>query len=177
MSERDESIRLEEMLSDVRKYVRGRSRPYRARFGTSDVVQECAVQLIQERQPMETQQSTDSQVPKSWLFKIGRGVASKMRRFNDAKCRAINSEAIMDVEQIGSDESGSTLKANATVAALVLATSGLDSHLRKIIDMHYRQRLSLREIACRLKLHPKAIQRQHKLALNQLKKAVSDSFG
>lgn len=169
-------IGLQELLDRMKPAIRGRSTGgYRARFSTSDVTQECAIQLISEFSSADADASPrDRQITLAWLKTIARGTAAKMRRKNSAACRSIEREENVNLgfkskEALRPDEE---IEIREMTSKLVSVLATIGTFQRRVIDGHYRNGKSLRAIALEMDICPKKIQRVHNAALAEIKRKL-----
>lgn len=168
----------QEMLETIRTSVHGQShRKFQSRFGTSDVTQECAIQLINEFRS-RAEKKEEPTITRKWLKLIGRGTAWKLRRKNDALRRSVSAETLKDLDRVpnaASQSPDAVAILNEHSASLIYAIGQLSPLERTVIDGHYTKQMSLNEIARSLGINRKKIQRVHSAALAKLKTELVES--
>lgn len=159
-------IDIQKLIDVIRPGVSGRNKANRARFHTSDVTQECAVQLIKE---FEKEDRKDPRITKSWLKKIGYGTSAKMHRKNAAECRSAKRESGDDVAFYSEPQAtpAELAEYREIQANLVIALTKLDREEHELIDAVYNNNQSLNQFAksngltyhCARKVHAGALQK------------------
>ena len=166
---------LQNFLDLIRKEISGSSATrYQSRFQTSDIVQESAVQLISEFANCDSE--SPGQITNAWLKVVGRGNAAKLRRKNDAECRAVSKEVTLESDPKTSFASPEDSAEFAEVSAsLVIAVARLDFLERKVIQAVYGENRSLASVAEELGCCKKKIQRVHTAVLDKLARSLKQS--
>ena len=164
------------MTELLRSTIHGRiGRQHQARFGTSDVVQECAVQLIHEFEKLAPEDAAPP-IKKSWLSKIGFGNTARLKKRDRAQCRSVERESSGACDFPSHQATPDEIAASEEIAnRLVVALSTLNSLESEIINRHYRLQQSLNSIATDLGLSSKKIQRSHRAIIQKLKKELTRS--
>ena len=171
MSESTKDIN--DLLNTIRPIIRSQNRGFEFRFRTSDIMQECAVQLIKEK---SKRQNTSNDLPsnRGWLKTIAVSVVCKMRRFHLAKKRDVRRESQPSENCIEESHTPSEIAVFREMSAqLFLAIANLEKSQRRIVHDHYHRGLSLAKIAEQLELDPQYVRRQHKSALEKLRMSVA----
>lgn len=159
------------LLDVIRQNVRGKISPrHRARFGTSDVSQECAIQLIKEFQNRSDDQPPP-QITNAWLAKIAFGHAARLRKREVADKRAVNREtAQANGTLVSKSDTPANLAENKEITSLLLhELSELPPVESEIIRRHYQERESLSSIASSVGLERKKVQRLHRQIIVRLR--------
>ena len=168
-------MQIGDLVESVRPKLRRLNVGFQSRFGTSDISQELAVRLI------ELDQNTDEECfreesktcSKPWLSKVGKNIASKLRRYHSAAKRNVKSESELEKGvQSGTQSPCENAIFHEHSVELVIAISSLDSISRLIIDGHYSKGKSLSAIAKDLELNPRYVQRKHKQAIDELRRLI-----
>ena len=163
-------MNIQDLLNIIRPNVSGRSQASRSRFQTSDVTQECAVQLIKEFRKREAE-GVEPQVTKTWLTKIGRGTAAKLRRHTNARCRDVTRESKQDVQLHSSTDVNPDELAvsNEMQSMLVLALTRLSVEENEVIDLRFNHNQTISAIARHMDLPRHQIQKIHDTALDKIR--------
>ncbi len=164
-----------ELVEAVRPKLRRQNVGFQSRFGTSDISQELAVQLIEYNRVDKHNRTSDEPATSSlaWLSKVGKNVASKLRRYNSAAKRSVDVESEFDNQLHSSGQTPIDIAAFRELSTeLIIAISSLDSVSRLIIDGHYNKGMSLNAIAEDLELSPRSVQRKHLQAIAELRRSI-----
>ena len=163
-------MNIQDLLNIIRPKVSGRSQASRSRFQTSDVTQECAVQLIKEFRKREAE-GVEPQVTKTWLTKIGRGTASKLRRQTNAQCRSVARESYQAVHRhTTTDNKPDDLAISKEIQSmLVFALTRLSSEENEVIDLRFNHNQTISAIARHMDLPRHQIQKIHDEALDKIR--------
>lgn len=164
----------EKLLGRIRPAVRGQNRRYSARFQTSDVLQESAVQIIGE---VEKSDSEDFDPPQAWLNKVGRGHAAKLRDHHGAQKRSTRRESPVDANPgiAGGAAPDEIVERRELASRVVLCLAQLDADQRTIIDLHFTKQHSFAEIARQMERPPDWVRRQYKKAIASLRTLIGET--
>lgn len=169
-------VDIQKLLNIIRPKVSGRSQASKARFQTSDVTQECALQLIKEFRKKEAE-GVEPEITKSWLAKIGSGTASKLRRTNNAACRSVERETREDVQlnSVSHSTPDELAAFREMQSFLVLALTRLTPEENEIIDLRYNNSQTISAIARTLDLPRHQVQSMHDKALDKIREDLQDN--
>ena len=168
-------VDIQKLLKIIRPKVSGRSQASRARFQTSDVTQECALQLIKEFRKKEAA-GQEPQITKSWLSKIGAGTSAKLRRTNNAACRSVERETRVDVQlnAISSSSPDEIAAFREIQSFLVLALTRLSPEENEIIDLRYNKNQTISAIGRTMGLPRHQVQSMHNKALDKIRQDITN---
>lgn len=162
-------MKIEELIRHLRSATRGSvSRSHQSRYGTSDVTQSAVVQIISMPDFKSRLNSYTPAQTRAWLRKIGRGNVAKLYRQNEAQCRSVQRE-VDDAEGHRVENSPEDIAMlQEAKTRLIVAISQLDSQERMVVEKHYRDGLSLAEIAKTEGKSAKQVQRIHRKLIKTL---------
>ena len=156
---------LSELRSIIHRAVHGRiDRRFRARFDTSDVVQEATLQAW-----LRGDADEDSSPSGFWLRFVARRHSSKLHAFHSAQRRSVHAEEcpVYDSRHPGNDAPDQAMTREQT-EQLLLALARLPKPLRLIVHLRFVERLSFNAIARTMERPPHWVRRQYRQALKQL---------
>ena len=161
-------------LSFIRSRVQRKNRKYQTRFGTSDVVQECAVQLLTEFRSRQNKHEEPQPIRKSWLAAVATRVAANLRRACDAQCRSIEvEESATDFVSHQRDVTDQVL-ANEMSARLLHALGELSAIERQVLSLKYQRQFTFEAISKELDISSKRVQRIRNAAIAKLQKSLTE---
>ena len=146
-------------------------------FGTSDVTQECAVQLLNELKKHQApdvsndQSASELRTNGAWLAKIAFGNAARLQKRERAKKRSVLKEETLIENDLSADNPSPVRIAEARelTVQLLKALEDLEGIEREIIRRHYQEQQSLNLIASELGLCRKRVQRTHGKIISYLR--------
>ena len=164
---------IQELLDRIRPFLHGRNTKFSARFGTSDILQESAIQLLSEAEKRQA----DQPIPQTWLTKIGRGTASKLRQKHSAARRSVAVEHGPPTESSASSlpSPDAFVSGQELSSKLVRCLARLKHDQREIIHRYVSRQESFNSIAKQLDLPPHQIRRIYKKSLLELKSLMNET--
>ena len=162
---------INQILSSVRTYLHsgitnnGTSN-FSRRFDTSDVKQEC---LIQVWQHIEKHGSENVELSNAWLKSISSGHSANQRKAHLAQKRSIYSEAGSTSRLSMDSDPADAASQGEEVRRLLVYLKLLNSEQRNILKLVFVDGLSFNEIARRLNCESHQVRRQYHGAIKELR--------
>jgi len=164
---------IQHMLNRMRPSVSGKSGALSSRFRTSDVLQEAAVQLLQEAE----KRPNGGDVSLAWLRCIGHGTVTKLRTKHLAAKRSKSSESpLTDFDTHSNSQDSPAEKASFRELSgnLVVCLAALNRDQREIIERYLADQESFSSIARKMDRPPHWVRRTYLKAISELKSMMVD---
>lgn len=165
---------VQDLLDRMRPAIHGRHRGAMQRcFRTSDVLQEAAIQLLDE---IEKKGAENIQVTQAWLNRIGRGHASRLRIRHAAQKRSAYATEVHVEDRASSCQTPDQVAERRDQwSNMVLCLGKLESDQRTIIHQHDIDGRSFREIAECMGLQEHTVRRRYHASLKELKILINNN--
>lgn len=163
--------RLAKLTEQIKAHAHGKNaRRFKARFDTSDVSQEAAIQLL--RIAKGDQEALEN-VNSSWLKRVAMGHFRKLRDHHSAQKRSVAIEQPaadpQSVEQITPE--GQAIN-NEMKLRVAFALRNLDPRERLILDRYHAKNKTFVAIADEIGCSPYQVRKSYRIALKKLETKV-----
>ena len=145
-----------------------------ARYDTSDIVQESMLQIWLE---MEKARPDEFEANKSYLSKVGRGVANNMRRYHTARKRTALTEAssvMVDSAHSREQNPEELVVRQESILHLIRAISQLSQDEQMLVYRKFFDQKSVAQIAAEFKLSVDVVRGKLERAKSQIKRSLEN---
>ena len=164
---------IQSLLDRMRPKVQGKNNKFSARFRTSDVLQEAAIQLIGKGKKQED----EKEPPQVWLDMVGQGTAASMRRQHSAAKRScVRDREVNDNTLYANQPCTSEVASSKELfEELVRCLTRLNAEDQEIVDRYFARQESFNSIAAHMEIPPHQVRRRYKKIMAQLKSFIDEA--